>query len=210
MTRLALILLLLPALASAQYLERYGARVGGAGSTYVGDPDTEFDGVGGLVVGFTFDFYVSETLTVRPELSYLNKGARVQTPVDFGDGGTPVDINARFDVTYIEVPVLVRYRPRPFARWTPAFHAGPTVAFNTGATVTFSAVGAEDTEFQQSDDSIKGVDYGFAAGAGIDVDLDGRLLSLEARYTRGITNIVSDDDDPKFNGTWSLTLGIGL
>ena len=180
-----------------------GAKAGMAITNFVGDRDTEFDAKMNFVGGFPLSYPINRNLLLTPEILYAAKGADALATVD----GVPLELS--FSVIYLEFPLLAKYVLSPRKRVSPILTAGPVVSWNIDARVRFNAVGS-DVEFNERDDSIKTLDYGVAVGGGVDFSWDLRRITVEVRYTRGVSNLIDDDDDPKHNGVVSLTAGVGL
>ncbi len=180
-----------------------GAKAGFAVANFVDDPDTEFESKVNFTGGFTFNSELNRNVSLQPEVLYVVKGAKTQAVID------EVPLNLSFSVTYIEVPLLLRYSMNPRSDITPVFLAGGAASWNINSRVKFGIVGG-DTEFSDADDSIKALDFGVVVAAGVDIKWDLRRITLEARYTRGLTNLVDDQDDPKRNTAIAVTAGIRL
>ena len=180
-----------------------GAKAGMAITNFVGDPDTDFDAKMNFVGGFPLLYPISRHLLLTPEIVYAAKGADALATVD----GVPLELS--FSVIYLEFPLLAKYVLSPRRKVSPILTAGPVVSWNIDSRVRFNAVGS-DVEFNEQDDSIKTLDYGVAVGGGVDFAWDLRRITVELRYTRGVSNLIDDDDDPKHNGVVSLTAGVGL
>ena len=180
-----------------------GAKAGMAITNFVGDPDTDFDAKMNFVGGFPLLYPINRHLLLTPEIVYAAKGADALATVD----GVPLELS--FSVIYLEFPLLAKYVLSPRKKVSPILTAGPVVSWNIDARVRFNAVGS-DVEFNERDDSIKTLDYGVAVGGGVDFAWDLRRITVELRYTRGVSNLIDDDDDPKHNGVVSLTAGVGL
>ena len=174
-----------------------------AGNHFLGDDNPTFESKTNFTGGFTVRTDLNRNLAFQPELLYAVKGSQTTTELD------RVISDVSFTITYIEVPVLLRYSFTPRSTVSPVVSAGPVVSFNIDSRVRYSAVGS-DIEFTDSDDSIKGTDFGVAAEVGADFRWTLRTISLGARYTYGISNIIDNPDDPKHNGAFSLMAGIAL
>ena len=180
-----------------------GAKAGVSISNFLGDSDPEFERKVNFTGGFTFRHDRSRNIAIQPELLYAAKGAKTQTQLN----DVLTDLN--FAVIYLEVPVLLRYSFSPRSDLSPVLLAGPVGSWNIDARVAFSAAGS-DLEFSESDDSIKALDFGVAVGAGVDFKWDLKTVTVEARYTYGVSNLIDNPDDPKHNGVASLTAGVVL
>jgi hypothetical protein len=180
-----------------------GAKAGFAVSNFVGDKDTDFDAKFNFSGGFPFAYRVNRNVEFTPEILYVVKGAETVATID----NALADLS--FSVVYLEFPLVAKYILSPRKKFTPIFTAGPVVSWNIDARVRYSAVGS-DVEFNEPDDSIRSLDVGVAVGAGVDFSWDLRRITVEIRYTRGVSNLVDTEDDPKYNGVLALTAGVGL
>jgi len=199
---LALLFLLSVSPLAGQNIE-VGARAGVSLTNFVGDKDTDFTSKWSFVGGFPLNYRVNRNLHVSPEILYSAKGAKAMASID----GVPLDLD--FSVIYLEFPLLLKWVTNPRRAVTPIFTAGPVIGWNIDARVKYRAVGA-DNEFSEQDDSIRKIDYGVAVGGGVDFKWDLRRITVELRYTRGISNLIDDSSDPKYNGVVALTAGVGL
>ncbi|MFV1980866.1 MAG: porin family protein [Rhodothermia bacterium] len=198
---IAAVLLVVPASARAQI--QLGAKVGFAVTNFLGDSDPQFQSKANFTGGFTFRHEMTRNHSIQTELLYVVKGSKTQTRIN----DVPSDLS--FTVTYLEVPALLRYSFSPRSGVSPIIAAGPVVSWNIDSRVKWSAVGS-DVEFSDSDDSIRGIDLGVAAEAGVDFKWDLRTISAGLRFTYGVSNIIENPDDPKHNGAFAATVGIGL
>ncbi|MGA7303953.1 MAG: porin family protein [Rhodothermales bacterium] len=187
---------------SAQSIQ-LGAKAGFGIANFVGDKNTDFNSKVTFVGGFPFSYEVNRNLVFTPEIVYAQKGAEALATID----NVPLELN--FSVLYLEFPILAKYIFSPRRKITPIVTAGPVLSWNIDSRVRYNAVGS-DTQFNEPDNSIKTLDYGVAVGGGVDFSWDLRRISIELRYTRGVTNLIDNKDDPKYNGVVALTAGIGL
>jgi hypothetical protein len=124
--------------------------------------------------------------SIQTEALFMLKGAG-----DKDGGGTA-------DLSYIEVPALLVYRPSAGGNVRPAFYAGPAVAFLVSAT---------DVHGDDIKDVLETVDYSAAFGAGLEFPLDGgSSLFFDARYTAGLASIDRDGEFDEKNRVFSLGL----
>jgi hypothetical protein len=191
---LVMTVLVAPAAAAAQEVG-FGVKGGINLATFDFDEDPGGD-LGlkpGVALGAFVRLPVGERLAIQPEGFFSQKGT------DVSNAG--VDAWVRLD--YLEVPVLVQYAIAKSS--TRAFNVfgGPSVAFNLRAE-SGAEVGGEtvDTDI---DEDIEDFDFGIVVGAGVDF---GRL-TLDGRYTFGVSNISTDSGDPKArNRTLAFMAGI--
>ncbi len=185
----ALLLLALPARAQ----QVTGAlKIGGAVTSLSGGSGSTFDPRGGLAGGVALGYDFGNGLIVQPEVLYVIKGAYANTEVDFfpdDENDVLVPIRARFDLTYLEFPLLVTYRFTTRGALQPKLFAGPSVAFKLDARVRFRARGGTGPTQTEEDDTVENVDYGGVVGAGAEFVVGSQRLSLEARALLGQANV---------------------
>ena len=182
--------------ASARGQQYVGAlKIGGAVSSLTGSSMSDFEPRTGLAGGVAFGYDFGNGLAVIPEAIYVVKGA-------YADGFQPAIVNgelieipirARFDLTYLEVPVLVSYRFFRRSRIEPRIFAGPSVAFKLGAQIRFRRTDGEGIEQTEEDDSVQSLDYGAVVGAGAGFVLSGQQMLIDVRASLGQANVRQAD-----------------
>ncbi len=189
---LSLLLLFTSSEAAAQ---RYiaGMKIGVAVTRLSGGNATSLDPSSTLAGGGAFGFDFGNGLIVQAEILYLRKGAYadVRAVID----GEELLGRARFDLTYLEVPLLLKYRLETSGRIHPMIFAGPAVAANVDARIRFTP-NAGSQEFDEGDDEAKGITFDGMIGAGFEYEVSGERLSLGARYMTSLTNARDPDPDP--------------
>ena len=193
--RLVLTLALLTALggsAPAQAQQWTGSlKLGGAVTTFSGDlaaGNTTWDPRTGLAAGGAVGYNFGNGFIPQLEITYIRQGA--STDIDFD--GIPERI--RSDLTYLQIPLLLQYRFDTGGYLHPRFFAGPMVAFQVDAHLTFR-VPESNVSQTDEDDSIESRDYGAVAGAALEIDVADQRLSLEARFSLGMTDITKPNED---------------
>jgi len=192
---------LVPAL-HAQELQ-FELKTGMLVSTLSGESAAEsnFDPRTGLSGGFAVRYQRYSGLGIQAEMLYLGKGSYADGLID----GIPV--RARFDLTYIEIPILLSYRMDLRTRFSPRFFAGPSFSRNIDALITYRARGSQ-TEFTEEDTSVEGTDFGYVAGVGFEFDLGGERVFFETRGLFGQSNVRERDDFPLYNRSVGFLFGI--
>ncbi len=129
---------------------------------------------------------------------YSQRGARFDIP-----GNQPVKADIR--VNYIEVPVLARYFLTDEGSFRPNIFVGPSVALLTGAkTISKSGPNNATTD---SKEFYRPAELGLAAGFQLNFRAgDRQRLTVDARYTLGLTDITQDATEVR-NSTISVGLG---
>jgi opacity protein-like surface antigen len=118
----------------------------------------------GFLAGLTFDLRLSPKLTLHPEARYTWKGS------------TFADAALNRNLSYLDVPVLVRFHEADFGRNTLYLEAGPQFS----ALLTAETDGGADAKAEFRD-----LTLGFAMGAGYRF---ANGLSLGLRYDLDITH----------------------
>jgi Outer membrane protein beta-barrel domain len=163
----------------------------------------KFDGKGadinldtrvGLVAGAFVTWPVTPRFDIQPEALVSVKGASISEAV--GD----VDV----ELTYLEIPVLFRYRAPVSGNTSLQLFAGPSPAFKLNAEVTgeFFDISSD----QDIDDEIETFDFGLVIGAGIEIG----HVTLDGRYTWGLSDLNADPESPEVevrNRVFSILVG---
>lgn len=175
----------------------------------------------GMMVGVGLELPLLTDLTFRPELNYIEKGIGLSergTLPDFEAGAAAsYEFDGSVRLSYIEIPLLVKYQVLP-GSVRPNFMAGPSVGYmvgkgGSGTVRAGSGVNARSQviDIPINDQFISDWDFGFQAGAGVDLDMAPRMSMLVGlRYSRSFTNVTKNagaDEAFKSHG-WLLTAGI--
>jgi hypothetical protein len=189
-------LLLVPGWAAAQDVS--GGVKGGVNFANIvidGDAaDVNLESRIGWVAGGFVTWPVTPRFDIQPEALISVKGATVD------EFGLEVDL----ELTYLEFPILFRYGAPVSSGTSLKLFAGPSLAFKLDAEVNGEFFGTSEDD--DIDDEVESFDFGLVIGAGIEA---GRL-SLDGRYTWGLTNLanVPDDDDVTVkNRVFSILVG---
>lgn len=181
-----------------------GIKAGLAYYTFTG-ADKEIGGVApdleaGLAVGAFVTLALGPGLDLQPELLYVMKGAQYES-----NGYTYT-----FDLDYLEVPILLKYRLGAGVGVRSSLFAGPTFAFKLKAEGTESGPGGSETV--DYGDQTNALDVGLAFGAGLGIPAGANLVTLDARYTLGLTDwpdpADADEDLAMKNSGWLVMAGI--
>lgn len=197
-------LLVLSPLAVAQ--NQFGARLGVTASTVTGDFATT-DAAGtrlGFVGGFYLAFPLRYDLAVQTEVLYTQKGFEA----DEVDNGT----SATFELTTLDVPLLLKYTASVNSDLDVAPYAGPYVSFELFERLsanTPSGPISEDTDLFTS------TDLGFVVGLDLRLQLSGFTPSFGIRYSRSAVNLLEEDassvpDATAYNSVIVFFLGLRL
>lgn len=137
----------------------------------------------GIVAGAFVTWPIAEHVGLQLEGLYAQKGAA------FDQSG----VTGTTKLDYVEVPLLlVASTASSHSGGTSLqFFGGPSIAFKVSAKGSGSFQG-QTVDVDIPDEDIEGVDWGVVAGAGVTF---GRI-SVEGRYTFGLSNVNGDPSDP--------------
>lgn len=146
----------------------------------------------GIIGGAFVAFSAGPRLSIQPELLFSQKGSKLSL---FGS-------EAKTKMDYLEIPVLLKLKlGLPTAPTAPFLFAGPS--FGILASAKQEALGMEEEDVK---DAFKSTDVGLAFGAG----LDAGKITLDARYTLGVTDIDEASGVSTKNNTITLMVGYYL
>ena len=149
---------------------------------------------GGVFLNYAFD----EALSIQPELLYVPKGF---TGVLY-DGFIDVDVTPSID--FIEVPILLKWTFGGGGKIRPCIFAGPSIGFVTGSTLDIG-IGWLSADIDMSDFT-NDTDFGVVAGAGLGFETKYGLLTLDARFQRGFSDIIESAEFDIAGETQSITV----
>ena len=177
-----------PALAQTRHplQESEIGAVGGLNSfTLAGSGDSSFSSRTTFYAGVAFLVPLSRNAFVEPQLVYAGKGTNARSTGMFGA------INNAFRLNYVEVPVLVGLRFG--TRVQPRVYAGPEVEFNINCELTATYISQpyipNTTTCRDAGLVMRKIDAGVTGGVGVAFFYGRGTVSLEARYTLGLTSI---------------------
>lgn len=169
--------------------------------------DIERHSITGPVLGLAFDMQLSSLFTIQPELLYSQSGGRNS----YSFLGSTIESTYR--INYLEVPILAKIELGNSDSHKGGLGvyaaAGPWVGFAlNGKSKVTSPLGTVEQDFTFDDeDNAKRLNYGFAAGAGINAG----KLTLDLRYNFGVNNLLDNDaDNSNDNKPVRQTRGLAL
>jgi hypothetical protein len=172
------------------------ATVGGADVT--GTPKTLTGFVGGAYLDFDIPFLV----TIQPEVLYSMKGYGIDESVTFS--GTTYSATGTANLNYLEIPVLIKYSfPVPVVK--PSVFVGPSMGILLNAKVKVDVTG-QPTQETDIKSNTTGTDWGFVFGASANI----LVVTVDVRYTLGLTSLDKSGSSKVYNHVWSITAGIPL
>jgi hypothetical protein len=185
---------------------RWGVRVGVNGANFGG----EFNQVVntnlryGLNAGLVGEGELSRALALHAEIAYSSKGAKVSEESTDAFGNPTSAGNDTWAYDYIEVPLLLRARLERAHGRALFVELGPSFGITISGRFKPGAPGFSEVDVK---DNMKNVDAGFALGTGVEFAAGSGRLGIEARYTRGFSDLydLSGNFDT-INQVWTLAL----
>lgn len=151
--------------------------------------DLEDSRTGFLVGGFAV-VRLSPVFAFQPEVLYAQKGAGGS----FTEEGSTASVE--FQLSYLEVPLLLRLDVPGGTAARPFLLVGPSVALNVGCEVEASFDGVTGSADCDEEDAAEpqSVDFGGLVGGGLEFPLGTRSLSVGVRYTYGFSDVFDGAD----------------
>jgi hypothetical protein len=141
--------------------------------------------------GAYFTYFILDKLAVQPELLFSGKGSDWDDPVN----------DVKDLLTYIDVPVLIRYQPIGLVN----IHAGPQFGYLLSATQKDKSSG----DVMNVDDWYKKPDLGLVIGAEANLPFK---VNLAVRYVIGLISTTTDVEyiEPWLNNFFQISLGFRI
>ncbi len=169
--------------------------------------DVTFGYKTGLLAGGFFGYQVNEVFSVEPQLLYSQKGTKVKGT------GSNASLEGSVKLSYIEVPLLLKFWFPTYSQVTPFVFAGPVVGFTVGCTLEgeiLSVTGDEDCD-KTSVVKVKSTDFGGTVGGGVEFKAGMQVVRIDGRYTHGFTDINDSGDNREIkNRAFAVTVGLGF
>jgi hypothetical protein len=152
----------------------------------------------GFGAGAFLTFGLGSLLAVQPEVLFVTKGSK------YVNGSGPDAYRETLSLDYIEVPVLMKFFLPVAGSFRFHLFAGPSLAFKLRARVKATFGGETEVETL---DNVRNMDLGLAAGVGLEHPLGRGKLSLDVRYTAGMSSLTKGTGDDIKNGVLGLFAG---
>ncbi len=174
---LAAILIFSPGLVNSQTIS--GGIKGGLtmSNLYIDEDDIDDENARfGINVGFFSQIMYFDTFGIQPELLYTSKGTE-------GVYGGFIDQKVKFNLNYIDLPLLAIFRPVELID----FYVGPYLGFLLSSNVEFTGTIEGESEIDR--DNFNTFDYGITAGIGFNLG----NLRAGLRYNIGLQKLADSD-----------------
>jgi len=182
MKNLLLLLVLSSSLTVSRAQVKYGGKIGLNLSDFTGDEADEAKSKVGFNFGGFAEIPVADAFAVKPELVFSKQGAKTEI----------TSVDSKFKLSYINIPVLVKYNT------SSGFfvETGPQVGFLVSAKVK------ADNVLVDVKDQFKTTDFSWAFGLGYDIiEYD---FGVNLRYNLGLVNIADGGNSDLKNSVFQL------
>lgn len=172
-----------------------------------GDWTSSTSSLTGLGLGVYYLHNLSPTFGLQLEGQYIQRGGGFDLEgtnlLDIGS----LDMEVGFNLSYIEFPLLVRYKGSPTAKVRPVLLGGPVVGFKVGSTMELSANGQSSS--QDLPGGVNSMTFGLLAGAGLAIDVgQTTALVIQGRYYLGLSEPIDDADFSTKSGDIGFFVGL--
>ncbi|MEP7218678.1 MAG: porin family protein [Bacteroidota bacterium] len=167
-------------------------------------PDLRTTALPGLIIGGALEVGLGRHLALQVEPQYIQKGARIVTPVDSSE------IVSTLRLSYIELPILLKGTVKVRKVSAYAFF-GPSFSYNIEA--IYRATDKDSTTERSMQYSFKPTDIALDFGAGIGVDLSPNVTFVtDFRYSLGLvdTRISHEAYDSNYQKSSDMKVVVGL
>lgn len=167
-----------------------------------GDDVEDLDSKMGFCAGGFITYSINDMFAIQPEVLFTMKGAKQEEEV-WGE-----TLKVTMSLNYLEIPVLAKLSIPSQGSFVPNLFVGPYLAIKlTGKAKVEYAGESEEEDIED----LKGTDFGLVFGAGVDFVLGSSKVTVDARYTLGLTTIdASEGEADVKNGVFSLMVGYSL
>jgi len=173
---------------------RFGIKAGASWATLSGQlpiPDVGtfgFDGDFGFAAGISFEVPLSHKVSIQPEMLIVRKHAEI----DLKDSGFPG--SEKLSVNYLEIPLLLK--------WYPGSRRGTIFSLQSGVAMGIRMDALRSSRHEdgtiediEGETLVKATDWGMVLGAGVEFHEFLWALTLDLRYTHGLSDIDNSGSD---------------
>lgn len=157
----------------------------------------------GFQIGGFITFDLNAQFSIQPEFLYTEKGVKVEGvgTMRNGDLYFVYNFHEKIKLTYLEIPVLVKFRFPTQGKLRPSLFAGPALALNLSGSeqIDLQAAmsgGPDELTLHGNPDitNLKGSDIGLVVGGDIKILTGSANFILDVRYTIGTSEVFEDVD----------------
>jgi hypothetical protein len=183
--------------AGAQQRAAVGAEVGYSRADLTGENSDLVESRQGAITGVYLHLPMNRVVSVRPEVLFSLKGGRILTAVTGTSEIALVDI----ELAYLELPVLARLT-LPRGRFRPVVFGGPSAGIQIGCDflTIFATDSTRRTCGQDPVTQVREWDFGWIAGAAMEMHLPRTTLALQGRYSAGFRSVLEGNVDLRNRG----------
>ena len=162
---------------------------------YLGSLTPNFHSSVGPTGALFLDIPLSDRVSFRPEVAYVQKGVAIKQGFDINVGGftLPIGATIAYQSQHIEVPLLFKVNLTDGAV-QPYLIAGPAVSYAFDGRIRTRASALVTTRPYDVDvnygDMLSRWDVGAVGGLGLSMDAGTGKFFIEGRYTQGFTRQV--------------------
>ncbi len=175
---------------------RGGANVGFASKPdFLGSLTPDFHPSVGPTGAIFLDIPLSDRISFRPEVSYIQKGVSIKEGFELNLGGfmLPLGATISYQSQHIEIPLLFKFNLTD-GPVQPYLIAGPAVSYAFDGRIRTRASALLTTQPFDIDVNYGGTlsrwDVGAVGGLGLSIDAGVGKFFIEGRYTQGFTRQV--------------------
>ncbi len=137
----------------------------------------------------------SRRFGIQAEVNYQQKGAKVRTGIL---------TTTQLQLSYLEVPVMARFVYFGRGKTLPYLSTGPSFNVLLNARNPSLREPAVTQQYER-------FDLGWAAGGGLEIDLENKWWIIDLRYTHGLLNLSSQANPPAVrNAVFTLSMALGF
>jgi Outer membrane protein beta-barrel domain len=194
---IAICLMAVTRAAGAQESAAVGAEVGYSRADLTGEASELVESRQGAITGVYLHLPVGPVVSVRPEVLFSLKGGRTVALI----AGTNDLVDIDIELAYLELPVLARLT-LPRGRVRPAIFGGPSAGLQIGCDILFILPDTSSrlTCGQEEVNQVREWDFGWIAGAAIEMHLPRTTLALQGRYSAGFRSILEGNVELRNRG----------
>jgi len=183
--------------AGAQESAAVGAQVGYSRADLTGENSDLVESRQGAITGVYLHLPMNRVLSLRPEVLFSLKGGRILALVQ----GTSTIALVDIELAYLELPLMARLT-LPRGRFRPVVFGGPTAGLQIGCDFLISTP-PDSTHRTCGQDEVTQVrewDFGWLAGAAVEMHHPRTTLALQGRFSAGFRSVLEGNVDLRNRG----------